>query len=82
MSLRGRLERLEVRAKPPEPPPSFASERRERAFERLFRTLEELGGLEDKEGRIPWADPRVREVIRRHQRETRQDLEKGVEPNG
>jgi hypothetical protein len=70
VSLRDRLERLEARAKPPEPPPP--SEKRERAFERLFRTLDELRGIVERVGPLPWDDPRVREIQERHQRETRE----------
>jgi hypothetical protein len=70
VNLRDRLERLEARAKPPESPPR--SERRERAFERLFRTLEKLRSLVEREEPRSWEDPRVQEIIQRHQRETRE----------
>lgn len=72
MNLRGlhrRLERLEaMSAKPPKPPPR--SERREHAFERLFRTLDELRGLEERVGPLPWDDPRARAIIQRHRHAT------------
>jgi 3-methyladenine DNA glycosylase/8-oxoguanine DNA glycosylase len=78
VSLRGRLERLEARAKPRlEPPPR--SERRERAFERLFRTLDALSALVESTGPLPWDDPRPRAIIQRHQDETRE--QKG-DPDG
>jgi hypothetical protein len=70
VSLRGRLERLEAKAKPPKPPPR--SEERERAFERLFRTLDELRRLVERVGPLSWDDPRVREIQERHQHETRE----------
>lgn len=70
MNLKAQLERLEARAKPPEPPPR--SGKRERAFERLFRTLDELKRLVERAGPLSWDDPRAREIIGRHQHETRE----------
>jgi hypothetical protein len=80
VGIKDRLERLEARAKPEQPPPR--SERRERAFKGLFRTLGELRGLVERAGPLPLDDPRARTIIQRHQRETKEKLEKGVEPNG
>jgi hypothetical protein len=71
VSLRDRLERLEAKAKPQQPPPR--SERRERAFERLFRTLEKLRSLLEREEPRSWEDPRVQEIVQRHQEENRKE---------
>src|SRR3712207_7692977 len=68
MSLRSRLERLEARVKLPEPPPP--SEKRECAFALLFRTLDELKRLVEREGPLPLGDPRVSEIIERSHPET------------
>jgi 3-methyladenine DNA glycosylase/8-oxoguanine DNA glycosylase len=81
VSLRDRLERLETRAKPGGRGGFARSEKRERAFERLFRLLDELDSLSERLGPLSWDDPRVRQTIERHQRETREKLERG-DPNG
>jgi hypothetical protein len=74
VGIKDRLERLEAKAKPQQPPPR--SERRELAFKGLFRTLGELRGLVESAGPLPEDDPRAREIIERHQRETKEQLEK------
>jgi hypothetical protein len=79
VNLKSRLEQLEAGAKPEQPPPR--SERRARAFEGLFRTLGELRELVESVSPLSEDDPGAREIIERHQRETREKLKKG-NPNG
>ena len=77
-SLERRLRALEAKAElAREPVPR--SSKRELAFARLFRTLDELKKLVKREGPLPWDDPRVREIIQRDQRSYREQLERSAE---
>jgi hypothetical protein len=77
-NLERRLRALEAKAelaREPVPRPR----KRELAFARLFRTLDELERLVNREGPLPWDDPRVREIIQRDQRSYREQLERSAE---